>query len=72
MLTIFRTREEGLRPHLSHQGLRPEDLDRSLHVICKHVHAHLGSDISKRSRQEMCGSHPELQVSEGMLDRLTS
>lgn len=61
----------GLRPHRGNQGLRAEYVDRSFHVVCQHVQAHLRSDARMHCGQEMRGAHPELERTEWVLNCLS-
>src|SRR4051794_28944603 len=56
-------------PDPGQERLDAQDSDHPLQVVGQHVQGHLGCRGLQALREEVCGSHPALERTEGMLDR---
>jgi hypothetical protein len=62
----------SLCPDRLHQAANAQNAYHPFHVVGQDVQRHFGAYIFERFHLEVCGSHPGLYRTEGMLDSLAA
>jgi len=55
-----------------YQSADAQNVHHPFHIVGQNVQRHFGTDVLQRLHLEVCGSHPGLYRTEGMLDGLAA